>query len=221
MFGRRKKSKNRSERHNSEPVTPADSVDSVESKSDSTGELSALTGGHEGQFLDLDPETMDKIVAAIGALEESGGAGGPSAFADGETPIFSVLRKTPRTRAKRYGMERSDFPAGFIGPMPEHPLSVALSEVEEDRPESEIVRLHTESFTGTALGMYQLPGVRVMDVITAPPGEQIIRMIDLLLLAVEQPERIEVLSFSELMELAMQWIQKSNLVLPVVGFGGI
>lgn len=99
---------------------------------------------------------------------------------------------------------------------------------EETPPENnepvfpEPIEVETEMFKAQAIGMFQLPGMKVLDVITTPGLAQLPKMIDLFMLSLNDQDMVDsalLLNFVELNEAVAQWVSKSMRFAPKVDFG--
>lgn len=125
----------------------------------------------------------------------------------------------------------------FLGEPPaiESSSSSALPVVGMDEPDvehgtdadvftMELVTIDTGSFHATAINMNDMPGEQVLDVMLAPMGIQMFRMVAMLKLAVNGPDKasaIEALSFAELIRVVEQWVNKSDPKIPYLGTGSM
>lgn len=75
------------------------------------------------------------------------------------------------------------------------------------------VYIDTPMFRAETIGMYQMPGLKVLDVVSEAGPKQLVKMVDLFMLSINEPERIEdfkLLNFIELSQVIDQWTKKSQ-----------
>lgn len=109
-------------------------------------------------------------------------------------------------------------------------MAGAVEQGFEDEPQDDeggvksptLVTVETEMFTAQVIGMLEMPGMKVLDVITTPGLAQLPKMVDLFFLAIYEPEKADtalLLNFIELNEAVGQWVAKSMKNSPKIDFG--
>lgn len=93
---------------------------------------------------------------------------------------------------------------------------------DSDKPTFTPIMVKTDALDVETIGMYQMPGFAVLDVITTPGLAQLPKMVDLFRLAINDPAKandLGILTFEELTEAVSQWVLKSKLPIPSLDFG--
>jgi hypothetical protein len=87
------------------------------------------------------------------------------------------------------------------------------SESKDEDNTTPFVYIDTPMFRAETIGMYQMPGLKVLDVVSEQGPKQLVKMVDLFMLSINEPERIEdfkLLNFVELGLVLDQWTKKSQ-----------
>lgn len=83
----------------------------------------------------------------------------------------------------------------------------------EDFGMDEPLLVETEKFTAQAINMYDMPSMKVLDIMVSTGQAQMVKMIELFRLAIINPKKVEdidILSFNELVEAVGVWVNQSE-----------
>jgi hypothetical protein len=103
----------------------------------------------------------------------------------------------------------------------EWPAGIDASSAPEPTSGYDLIHVQTEAFNALAIGMYQMPSGRVLDVISTGGQSQLPKMVDLFKLSLMDPSKasyLEVLTFEEMSEVVGQWVRKSMPEISTLGF---
>lgn len=77
----------------------------------------------------------------------------------------------------------------------------------------EPILIETDKFSASAINMYDMPSLKVLEIMSVSGQLQMVKMIDLFRLALTNPRKVEefeVLSFNELTDAVGVWVNKSE-----------
>lgn len=86
-------------------------------------------------------------------------------------------------------------------------------EPEDNTPTFNPVHVRTDAWHGETIGMYDMPAMRVLDVISTPGILQLVKLAELFKLSINDPDRLDafnLLTFKEFSVALDQWVEKSR-----------